>query len=138
MRKLNWHLLLILFFSFTIGLFAQSETPQTAQYEAVFKEFLSLTRAAAEGKDAETLLTITDNFEKEHHSLHLARVYIWNKDMGTQTNLLFRKEYRKGGSEETIHYRDESKINVAFASEAVMVDFRPRQNRISYRLVFLR
>jgi hypothetical protein len=137
------YFLFLLPFFLPAVLFSQTEKQETLRYEAIFKEFLLLTTAAAEAKDAEKLLEISDTFVKEHQSVRLARVFIWNKDLGTQTNILFHKDYpginvRILLSEENVHYADESKINVTLRSDAVNVDFRPPANRIAYYLVFLR
>jgi hypothetical protein len=119
---------------------AQMETRQAAQYETVFREYLSLTSSAAAAKDAGKLLPITDSFEREHRQLRLAFVIIWNRDLGTQNNLLFSREYVKAtlSSLAKIHYADESKINVSLEPDHTLIDYRPRESKISYRLVFLR
>lgn len=129
--------MVVLFFA-PLMLAAQTETRQVAQYETVFREYLSLTSSAAAAKDARKLLAITDSCERKQRQLRLAIVIIWNRDLSTQNNLLFMKQYRKLLSAEKIQYADESKINVTLESDHTLIDYRPRESKISYRLVFLR
>ncbi len=120
------------------GTLAVAQVAQEIQYEALVKEYLALTRAAAEAKDEKKLLAITDTFERGHRPLLLASVYIWNRDLGTKTNLLFWKRYREVKSAAKIHFGDESKINVAFLSDCIMVTYRPPGKKVSCELIFER
>ncbi|TAL27014.1 MAG: hypothetical protein EPN94_02145 [Nitrospirae bacterium] len=119
-------------------------------YESVFKEFRDIVEPAVKKMDSAEIERQTDVFVNMHKDHAVAEIFIWNTDLKTENNLLFRKSYIKAKtSSGTIvypksRYADPRAINIHEEREEgqsyILIE---QQNvadaKISYRMViFLR
>ncbi len=110
---------------------------QNQAYEAACKEYIALANSAAEKKDSKALLEITDRFEQDHKSLHLATVFIWHRDLKENSSILFSKTYLETLlPSRKIHYADLSRINVTSEPNGTVFSYTPPTSKVAYRLVF--
>ncbi len=120
------------------GAFAESEVAEE-KYRGLFRDYLQVAQASAEKMDIPVLSEVTDEFQKDRQGSKLGEIFVWHRDAVNKNHLLFSKKYmKKTLGYAKVHYADESKVNVFFQKEYVLVDYRPKESKVSYRLVFLK
>ena len=120
------------------GAFAESEVAEES-YRRLFQDFLQVAESSAEKMDMVALSKVTDEFQRKHQRSKPGEIFVWHRDVQSKNHLLFSKKYfGKTMKYPKVHYADERKVNVFVQKEYVLVDYRPRESKVSYRLVFLR
>ena len=121
-----------------------------SHYESIFKEYRDVVEPVVKKMDPTEIERLTDIFINKYKNHAIAEIYIWNTDLKTENNLLFKKTYvRANTSSGTIaypkrKYADPRAINIHELKEEgqsyILIEQQfAADEKISYRIViFLR
>ncbi len=115
-------------------------------YEAIFRKYREIVEPDVKKMYSAEIEKLTDVFINKYKEYAIAEIYIWNTDLKTENNLLFRKTYVKANaSSGTIaypkyRYADPRAINIhELREEGQSYILIEQQNvadaKISYRMV---
>jgi hypothetical protein len=114
----------------------------TSEYEILFKEYKIIIEPSALHKNIKQIETLSDQFVEEHKEYKIAEIYIWNKELKTINNLLFKKTYIEATKTNIIAYpkflyANPRAINVSKLEERgqkyIMIE--QKLESIAYRMV---
>lgn len=111
-------------------------------YEILFKEYTTLVEPHVLNKDVEKVEIVSTQFVNAHKDHKIYEIYIWNKELKTKNNLLFKKTYIEPNKTTIIvypkiHYANPRAINVSKLEQNKQkyIMIKQELDTIEYRMV---
>lgn len=136
------------FFLIFIAIFSLALSPSIAfadiesKYKPIFGEYFSLVNLHVENKNIAKIEELSQEFVNRHKDLNIAEIYIWNTELKTENNLLFKKTYLGANTSivyAKIRYANPRKINISEKEHEkqkyILIEQQFVSDKISYRMV---
>lgn len=133
-------LFLIFIAIFTLSLsiaFADIES----KYKPIFEEYVGLVNLHAEDKNIAKIEELSQEFVDRHKDFNIAEIYIWNTELKTENNLLFKKTYLGTNTSigyAKIRYANPRKINISEREHEkqkyILIEQQFVSDKMSYRM----
>ena len=115
-----------------------------SKYKPIFEEYFSLVNLHTENKNIAKIEEISQEFVNRHKDLNIAEIYIWNTELGTENDLLFKKTYLGANTSigyAKIRYANPRKINISEQEyekqKYILIEQQLVSDKISYRMAIV-